>query len=184
MIDKYAELVSLIGHNLIRGIFISVILLIIVKMLFKRKLETEISLRIIKWIIIIYSFAALTSYSLLFIFPHEEKYAFLERANGPYSWAYWLMLFANCIIPLILLNKRIGKNIYIILCITIFMNIGWVFESFVIHMTSMHRDYISDNFNPYLPSKGETRILIQGFVIGLISLLIGNGIQKWRIKTE
>ena len=51
MIDTYAEFISQIGHQLIRGVFVSVLLLIAVRIIFKSSLNTVISLNRIRWII-------------------------------------------------------------------------------------------------------------------------------------
>ena len=95
------------------------------------------------------------------------------------------MLFMNCTFPLILLNKRIGKNIYIILLVTLLMNWGWLFESFVIHITSMHRDYAQSDYPNHFISIREVELLIKGFFVGVFALIIGNGIHWFRsLKRE
>ena len=184
MVDKLAELISFVGHNFIGGSFITILIIIIFKVLFKKNAIAEISLNIIKWIIILYSFGALLSYLLLYIFPHSEKYAFLERATGPYAWAYWIMFIMNCVIPLSLINKRIGKNIYIVFFLTLLMNIGWVFESLVLHITSFHRDYTNDTYNPYLPNSREITMIFKGFAFGLVILIISDIINKWKTRNN
>lgn len=183
MIETYTEFLKSISDYLIKGIFISILLIILIKLISKNKIETVFSSKIIKWIIIIYSFGVLVNTILIFIFPPTEKYAFLERATGPYWRAYWLMLSMNSIIPLLLLNRKIGRNIYFLLIISLLMNIGWLFESFVVHMTSLHRDFITENYNPYLPNKSEINIIVNGFVLGIIFIVIENIIKKRR-KSE
>lgn len=184
MIDTFIEFIKFIGDNLIKGIFISVLLVIFITFISKNKTEIDFSIKIIKWIIIIYSFGVLIGTLLLCIFKHSEKYTFLERATGPYWWAYWLIFTMNSIIPLFLLNKRIGKNIYFLLFITVLMNIGWLFESFVIHITSLNTNYITENYNPYIPNSGEILILMNGFILGIVLLIIGIGINKWWKPTK
>lgn len=174
MIETYTEFLKSISDYLIKGIFISILLIIFIKLISKNKIETVLSTKIIKWVIIVYSFGVLVNTILMFIFLPTEKYTFLERATGPYWWAYWLMLSMNSIIPLILLNNKIGRNIYFLLIISLLMNIGWLFESFVIHMSSLHRDFITEDYNPYLPNKTELYILLNGFVLGTIVLVIEN----------
>lgn len=183
MTEIFTEFLKFISDFLIKGIFISILLIILIKLIFKNKIETVLSTRIIKWIIIIYSFGVLVSTILMFIFPPTEKYAFLERATGPYWWAYWLMLSMNSIIPLILLNNKIGRNIYFLLTISFLMNIGWLFESFVIHMTSLHRDFVTESYNPYLPNNRELLIIFRGLILGII-LLIAENVVKTYWKTE
>jgi len=184
MADRFAEFSSFLGHNLIQGIFISVLLVIIAKLLFKSKIEIYISAQIIRWIIIIYAFAAILSTLSLMIFEHSQEYAFLKRATGPYWWAYLLMLVSNSILPLILISNKLGEKLTVLFIIALLMNLGWLFESFVIHVTSMHRDYITESYNPYLPNAREVKILLYGFLIGLFSLIIGNGIKKWKVRLK
>ena len=183
MVDNFAELISFIEHNLVQGIFMGVLLLILVKFVSKSKMETYYSSQIIRWIMITYAIGAIISTTLLLFLNNSKEYAFLNRATGPYWWAYLLMLISNAVLPLILLNNRIGKKLRVLFFIALLMNLGWLFESFVIHVTSMHRNYMTENDNTYLPNNRETRILIHGLVIGFSSLIIGNGIKKWREYT-
>lgn len=183
MIETYTEFLKSISDYLIKGIFITLLLIIIIKIISKNKIETVLSTKIIRWIIIIYSCGVLVNTILIFIFAPTEKYAFLERATGTYWWAYWLMLSMNSIIPLIFLNNKIGRNIYFLLIISLLMNIGWLFESFVVHMTSLHRDYITEGYNPYLPNKREFTIILNGFVLGIILTVVENILKK-RQKIE
>ena len=179
MIEAYTEFLKSISDYLIKGIFISILLIIFIKLLSKNKIETVLSTKIIKWIIILYSFGVLVNTILMFLFPSSEKYAFLERATGPYWWAYWLMLSMNSIVPLLLLNNKIGKKIHFLLLIALLMNIGWIFESFVVHMSSLQIDFITEDYNPYLPNNRELYLLLNGFVLGIIVLVIENIIKKY-----
>lgn len=177
MIDFLTKFIIFIEDNLIRGIFICVLLIILVKHFFQ-KINTHLSLKIIKWIIIIYSSLNLISIILSLFDRHSDINIFSERATGAYWWAHWLMLIMSTVFPLLLLNKKLGNKIYFLFFIALLMNIGWLFESFVIHVTNIHRDYIPENYNPYLPNNTEVLILIKGFLLGLIFLLIENGIIK------
>ncbi len=180
MIEIYTELLKSISDYLIKGIFISIILFIFLKFISKNKIEIVLSTTIIKWIIIIYSFGVLVNTILIIILPSTEKYAILERSTGPYWWAYWLMLSMNSIIPMILLFNKIGRNIYFLLTLSLLMNIGWLFESFVVHMTSIHRDFNTQDYNPYLPNNNELYRIIEGILLGIILLVFENSIKKLR----
>ena len=184
MVDKFAELISFLGHNLIQGIFMSVLPIILVRLISKNKIETYFSAQIIRWIIIIYTFGAIINTMFLLIFEHSEEYAFLNKATGQDWWFYLLLLVTNSILPLILLNKKIGGKLKVLFVIALLMNKDWIFESFVIHVTSIKGNYITEDYNPYLPNSRETTILINGFFIGFFSLIIGNGIKKWKEKLD
>lgn len=183
MIEIYSEFLKLISDYLIKGIFISILVIILIKLIAKSKIKIVKSTEIIKWIIVIYSFGVLVHTILIFTFPPTRKNDFLDRATGPYWWAYWLMLSMNSIIPLILLNRKIGRKIYFLVIISLLMNIGWLFESFVIHSTNLSRDFIGEEYNPYFPSKREFTIIFNGFLFGIILVVVENIIKK-RQKIE
>lgn len=69
---------------------------------------------------------------LLVLLYSVSKLSGPQRINGPYAWAYILMLAGNTILPFILLLKKPGHNPYVLLLITILMNIGWILELFII----------------------------------------------------
>ncbi len=169
---------TFIEDNLIRGIFVSVLLIILAKYFFHNRINTLISVKVIKWIIIIYASINLISIIFSLFAEHSDIHIFSERATGAYWWAYWLMLIMNCVFPLLLLNKKFGNKIHFLFFTALLMNIGWLFESFIIHITSIHRDYMPNEYNPYLPNKSETLILIKGFLLGSVLLLIENIVIK------
>jgi len=71
-----------------------------------------------------------------------ERFTFINRAFGPYWWAYWIMVSCNVITPQLLWSKKIRTNPTILWILSIFVNIGMWFERFVIIVTSLHRDYL------------------------------------------
>ncbi len=71
-----------------------------------------------------------------------ERYVFMNRAFGPYAWAYWTMISCNVISPQFFWFKSLRRNIPLMFVISIVINIGMWFERFVIIVTSLHRDYI------------------------------------------
>jgi molybdopterin-containing oxidoreductase family membrane subunit len=92
-----------------------------------------------------------------------EQFAFLNRAFGPWGWAYGIMVSCNVIIPQLLWSKRIRTNIAIVFIISIFVNIGMWFERFVIIVTSLHRDYLPSSWADYRPTPIEIAILAGTF---------------------
>ena len=71
-----------------------------------------------------------------------ERYAFVNRAFGPYWWSYWIMVSCNVLIPQLFWMKSVRRGIIPMFIISIFVNIGMWFERFVITVTSLHRDYL------------------------------------------
>ena len=70
-----------------------------------------------------------------------ESFAFLNRATGPYAWAYWIMVTCNVISPQLFWFEKCRKSVVIMFIVSIFVNIGMWFERFVITVTSLHRDF-------------------------------------------
>ena len=81
-----------------------------------------------------------------------EGYAFLNRAGGPYAWAYWIMVSCNVIFPQLFWFKRIRTTVATTFVITILINIGMWFERFVIVVSSLHRDYLPSSWAYYRPT--------------------------------
>jgi Ni/Fe-hydrogenase subunit HybB-like protein len=81
-----------------------------------------------------------------------ERYVFINRALGPYSWAYWTMVICNVFIPQLFWSRRIRRNLLITWIISIFVNIGMWFERFVIIVTSLHRDFLPSSWGYFIPT--------------------------------
>jgi molybdopterin-containing oxidoreductase family membrane subunit len=92
-----------------------------------------------------------------------EQYAFLNRATGPYWWAYAIMMACNVISPQLFWIKKFRRSFTITFIISIFINIGMWFERFVIIVTSLHRDYLPSSWTMYKPTLVEVAIYVGTF---------------------
>ena len=92
-----------------------------------------------------------------------ERYAFINRAFGPYWWAYWIMVSCNVLSPQFFWFKSLRRNMTFVFILSLFVNVGMWFERFVIIMTSLHRDYLPSSWLMYTPTKIEFGILIGMF---------------------
>jgi molybdopterin-containing oxidoreductase family membrane subunit len=81
-----------------------------------------------------------------------EKFAFINRAFGPYYWAYWSMITCNVIIPQLFWIKKCRTTIWIMWPIAIFVNIGMWFERFVITVISLSRDFLPSSWDYFVPT--------------------------------
>ncbi len=81
-----------------------------------------------------------------------EQYAFLNRATGPYAWAYWAMMSCNVFSPQFMWFKKLRTSIMFSFFISIIVNIGMWFERFVIIVTSLHRDYLPSSWSMFSPT--------------------------------
>ncbi|MBF0431083.1 MAG: polysulfide reductase NrfD [Fibrobacteria bacterium] len=80
-----------------------------------------------------------------------ERFAFWNRATGPYWWAYASMIICNVVIPQLFWFKKCRTHMGIIFVITIFINIGMWFERFVIVIT-LHADFLPSSWDYYRAS--------------------------------
>jgi len=81
-----------------------------------------------------------------------EGYAFYNRVQGPYAWAYWSMMTCNVISPQLFWIKKIRTSIVATFVLSIVVNIGMWFERFVIIVTSLHRDYVPSSWTMFHPT--------------------------------
>ncbi|SCY75142.1 NrfD/PsrC family molybdoenzyme membrane anchor subunit [Flavobacterium caeni] len=89
-----------------------------------------------------------------------EQYAFLNRATGPYWWAYWSMMTCNVFSPQFMWFKKLRTSIMFSFVISIVVNIGMWFERFVIIVTSLHRDYLPSSWTMFSPTFVDIGIFI------------------------
>jgi molybdopterin-containing oxidoreductase family membrane subunit len=94
-----------------------------------------------------------------------EQYAFINRATGPYWWAYWSMMTCNVISPQLFWIKKIRTSIVATFALSIVVNIGMWFERFVIIVTSLHRDYLPSSWAMFYPNWADVGVYL--FTFGL-----------------
>jgi molybdopterin-containing oxidoreductase family membrane subunit len=99
-----------------------------------------------------------------------EQFVFINRAFGPYAWAYWTMVSCNVIFPQLFWFKKIRRSIPAMMVIVILVNVGMWFERFVIVVTSLHRDYLPSSWGMYIPTLYDIGILVGSF--GLFFTLV------------
>ncbi|EMR03038.1 NrfD/PsrC family molybdoenzyme membrane anchor subunit [Cesiribacter andamanensis] len=98
-----------------------------------------------------------------------EQYAFINRATGPYWWAYWSMMTCNVISPQLFWFKKIRTSIVATFILSIVVNIGMWFERFVIIVTSLHRDYLPSSWAMFSPTIYDVGVYL--FTFGLFFTL-------------
>jgi molybdopterin-containing oxidoreductase family membrane subunit len=94
-----------------------------------------------------------------------EQYAFINRASGPYWWAYWSMMFCNLVSPQVFWFKWARTTPWFIFIMSIVVNVGMWFERFVIIVTSLHRDYLPSSWVMYAGSLTEIGLFLGTFGI-------------------
>lgn len=94
--------------------------------------------------------------------PYEE-FTFINRALGPYWWAYWIMVSCNVITPQFFWIKKFRTNLVAMWILSIFVNIGMWFERFVITITSLSRDFLPSSWGYFSPTWVDICMFIGSF---------------------
>lgn len=92
-----------------------------------------------------------------------EGYAFINRATGPYWWAYWSMMTCNVISPQLFWFRGVRRNIVLTFILSVIVNIGMWFERFVIIVTSLHRDYVPSSWAYFSPTLYDVGVYVFSF---------------------
>ena len=101
-----------------------------------------------------------------------EQYAFMNRALGPYAWAYWTMVCCNVVVPQLLWFKKIRRSVMYMYPIVLLVNVGMWFERFVIVVTSLHRDFLPSSWDHYAPTWTDIGLFVGSFGIFLTLMLL------------
>ncbi len=101
-----------------------------------------------------------------------EKFTFMDRAFGPYAWAFWIMIFCNVFVPQIFWSKKMRTNALVIFITSILINVGMWFERFVIIVSSLARDFLPSSWHYYKPTIFDIGMLIGSFGIFLTLFLL------------
>ena len=99
---------------------------------------------------------------------YSEFWSFVNRATGPYWWAYSTMILSAFISPIFLFHKKWSKNKWALFLIAFLSTIGQSFEVFVIVITSLHQDYLPSGFDTF----SYWRLLIRPLILAGVFLLI------------
>jgi len=102
----------------------------------------------------------------------NESFAFVNRAFGPYAWAYWIMVTCNVVTPQLFWFKRIRVNIGVMWVMYIFVNIGMWFERFVITVSSLSRDFLPSSWAYFKPTTIDVLTFAGSFGLFLTLVLL------------
>jgi Ni/Fe-hydrogenase subunit HybB-like protein len=103
---------------------------------------------------------------------HRQFVAF--QATGWIKYQYWLLWLCNVLIPLLLLSRRIRRNLVVLFVITLFVNIGMWTERLVLTTASTAHDYLPHNWGQYMPSPTEMGITAAAFCMLFFGVLTFN----------
>ena len=100
-----------------------------------------------------------------------EAFTFINRAFGPYWWAYWIMITCNVAVPQLFWFKKIRSNIKVLFIASLFVNVGMWFERFVILMT-LTRGFLPSTWRSYTPTIWEITTFVGSFGLFLTLFLL------------
>ncbi len=92
-----------------------------------------------------------------------EQFIFVNRAFGPYAWAYWIMISCNVLSPQVFWFKKLRTSVPVLFVMSITINIGMWFERFVIVASSLHRDFLPSSWGYYRPTFWDFATLAGSF---------------------
>ncbi|MBN2295849.1 MAG: polysulfide reductase NrfD, partial [Pirellulales bacterium] len=92
-----------------------------------------------------------------------EFFAFVNRAMGPYGWAYWLMVICNVLAPQLFWFKKMRTSPLIMWIIAALVNVGMWMERFVIVVASLARDFLPSSWGMFRPTVIDVMMLAGSF---------------------
>ena len=101
-----------------------------------------------------------------------ERFAFLNRALGPFWWAYWTMVTCNVIIPHVFWFRKVRRSLVGMFIVSIFVNIGMWFERFVIAVTSLSRDFLPSSWAYFRPTPIDILTFLGSFGLFFFMFLL------------
>jgi Ni/Fe-hydrogenase subunit HybB-like protein len=101
-----------------------------------------------------------------------EGFTFLNRAFGPYQWAYWTMISCNVLVPQFFWFKKLRNSIPFLFVASILVNVGMWFERFVITVTSLSRDFLPSSWDYFSPTLFDILIFIGSFGLFFTGFLL------------
>ncbi len=101
-----------------------------------------------------------------------EGFTFMNRAFGPYWWAYWIMVSCNVISPQLFWFKSLRVSPIWMVVICIFVNIGMWFERFVITVTSLSRDFLPSSWGYFNPTMYDGLMFFGSFGVFMTLFLL------------
>jgi Ni/Fe-hydrogenase subunit HybB-like protein len=90
---------------------------------------------------------------------YEIYQQLINRPFGWYAWAYWLMLFCNCVVPQLFWSARMRRNLAVLFAASILINVGMWLERFEIIVVSLSRDFLPSSWHIFVPTWVDLGIL-------------------------
>ncbi len=93
--------------------------------------------------------------------PYEQSiFAWRADPSADYGWAFWLMVFCNCIAPLAWYVKRLRTDPVALFVVAAIINVGMWMERFNIIVSSLAHNFDPATWWQYMPRDIEIGILV------------------------
>jgi Ni/Fe-hydrogenase subunit HybB-like protein len=97
---------------------------------------------------------------------------FITRPTGPNCWAFYVMMFANVLLPQLLWSRRLRTNLKLLWVISLVVNLGMWCERFVIIVLGLEREYLRADEAAFKPTWVDWGLLA-GSVCFFLFLFLG-----------
>ncbi len=94
---------------------------------------------------------------------YYERFAFLNRIEGQYWWAFLIMVFCNCVGPQVLWFRAARRNVWMVMFAAMCVNVGMWFERYVIIITTLVRDFLPSSWDKFHPTWVDIWMFIGSF---------------------
>ena len=101
-----------------------------------------------------------------------ERFSVVNRAFGPYAWAFWIMFSCNVVFPQALWWKKVRTTPWMLVVVSLLINVGMWFERFVIVVSSLARDFLPSSWGYYKPSWVDLLTLAGSFGLFMFLFLL------------
>lgn len=107
----------------------------------------------------------------------ENEALIYRMFTPPYSYMFWLMIFCNSLMPLLLIFKKLRTSIYVAMIVSLAINVGMWLERYLIISTSLPRKFLPYMWHDYSPSWIEISTTIGSF--GFFTMLFLLFVKLW-----
>ena len=123
-------------------------------MITDRHLDNSAKVMLATGLIVAYGYSMEAFFAFYSGNPYE-KYMFMNRAFGPYGWAYWMLITTNIAIPQLLWIRKFRQSPFILFLLSVDVLVGMWFERFVIVAVSLSRDFLPSSWGMYIPTRWD-----------------------------
>jgi Ni/Fe-hydrogenase subunit HybB-like protein len=93
-----------------------------------------------------------------------------EHFHGIYAPIYYVLLFCNCLAPLVFFSRKLRHKPWLIFVISILINVGMYAERFIIVVQSLYHDFLPSSQRVYWPTIWDVGAFVG--TLGVFSFLM------------